>query len=96
MNEKPSLDMFLKKLITAPKARQENAVQSALALLAGAPPPDQLLYSGAQACRMISVSKPTLWRMVKSGTIVPVHLRGLTRYRKADLVRLAGGEGGQV
>jgi predicted DNA-binding transcriptional regulator AlpA len=92
MDKNQSLDVFLKRLITAPKARQSNAIQSALALLDGKPE-DALLYSGAQTCRMIQVSKPTLWRMVKDGTIQPVHIRGLTRYRRSDLERLAQGEG---
>ena len=91
MQENPPMEIFLKRLITASKARQTAAVSSALALLDGKPE-DALLYSGAQVCRMIQVSKPTLWRIVKSGGIVPIHIRGLTRYKKIDVERLAAGE----
>lgn len=91
MKNDPPLDMFLKRLITAPKARQSVAVESALALLNGKPP-DRMLYTGAEAARLLSVSTQTLWRMVRSGVITPVHVRGSTRYRRADLERLAAGE----
>lgn len=91
-NECQPLDQFLRRLITAPKARQAEAVHSALALLDGKPE-DALLYNGAQAARLLSVSKPTLWRMVRDGTIQPVHLPGFgrPRYRRVDLERLAAG-----
>ncbi len=92
MNENQPLDAFLRRLITAPRAKQAEAVQSALALLDGKPS-DALLYNGAQAARMLSISKPSLWRAVKNGVIKPVHLPGFgrPRYRHADLLALAGG-----
>ena len=90
MQENPTMGIFLKRLITAPKARQTAAVASALALLDGKPE-NALLDSGANACRLLTCSKPTLWRMVRDGTIKPVHIRGLTRYRRSDLERLAAG-----
>ncbi len=88
-----SLDQFLRRLITAPRARQAEAVASALALLNGKPPA-QLLYSGAQVCRAISISRTSLFRLVRSGEIKPVKVRGSTRYRHTDLLALAGGEAG--
>lgn len=88
--QNPPLDMFLKRLITAPRAKQTAAVESALALLAGKSE-DALLYSGAQSARLLNISVQTLWRMVRSGTIQPVKIRGSTRYRRADLERLAAG-----
>ena len=92
MKENQPLDVFLRRLVTAPRARQAEAVQSALALLDGKPA-DALLYSGAQAARMLSISKPSLWRAVKSGVIQPVKIPGFgrPRYRHADLLALAGG-----
>ena len=92
MQNKPPLEMFLKRLITAPKAKQTAAVESALALLAGKPP-EKMLYTGAEFSRLASFSTQSLWRLVKSGAIVPVKIRGMTRYTRASLERLAGGEG---
>ena len=91
MQENPTLDMFLKRLITAPKARQTAAVSSALALLEGKPE-DALLYSGAQSARLLNISVQTLWRMVRAGTLQTVKIRGSTRYRRADLEALAQGK----
>ncbi|NLE66572.1 MAG: helix-turn-helix domain-containing protein [Lentisphaerae bacterium] len=91
MKEDHPLDLFLKRLIVAPKAKQAVALESALALLNGKPE-DRLLYNGAEAARMLSISTQTLWRMVHAGTITPVKVRGSTRYRRTDLERLAAGE----
>ncbi len=85
-----SMEVFLRRLIIAPKNKQAEAVESAMALLDGAPPPDQLLYSGAQACRMLAISQPTLFRLRKSGAIKPVFMRSRPRYRREDLLKLAG------
>ena len=92
MDKNQPIDVFLRRIITASKARQTAAVESALALLDGKPE-NALLDSGANACRLLTCSKPTLWRMVRDGTIKPVHIRGLTRYRRADLEALARGAG---
>ena len=86
-----SMELFLRRLVIAPKGKQTQAIESALALLDGSPPSDQLLYSGAQTCRMLAISQPTLYRMVKGGTIKPVYLRSRPRYKREDLLRLAGG-----
>jgi len=90
-----SLEVFLRKLVIAPKVKQSDAIQSALALLDGKPA-DALLYSNAQSARMLSVSKPSFWRMVKSGVITPVMIPGFARprFRRADLERLAAGQAG--
>ena len=92
MQNNPTLDVFMKRLITAPANRQGAAIETALELLNGKPP-DRMLYTGAEAARLLSVSTMTVWRMVRSGAIVPVKIRGGTRYRRADLERLAQGEG---
>lgn len=91
MEKNQTLDVFLKRLITAPRAKQEVAVSSVLALLDGRPE-DRLLYGGTEAARMLSISTQTLWRMVRSGTIHPVKIRGSTRYRRSDLEALAQGQ----
>lgn len=90
MHNEPTLDLFLKRLITAPKAKQNIAIESALAMLNGKPE-ERLLYSGAEAARQLSISVQTLWRMVRSGEIQTVKVRGSTRYRRADLLKLAAG-----
>ena len=94
-NNNSSFEGMLKRMVIAPAARKAAAVQSALALLDGKPP-DRMLYGGAEAARLLSISTQTLWRMVRAVTIQTVKIRGSTRYRRADLLALAGGEGGQV
>jgi len=91
MKENPSLDVFLKRLVTAPKAKQTAAVESALSLLDGRPS-DRLLYSGADACRLLSISASSLWRLRQTGKIKPVCVLNRPKYRRADLERLAQGE----
>jgi len=92
MNKNQSLDVFLRRLVTAPRAKQADAVQSALALLDGAPE-NALLHTTAQSARMLNISKPSFWRLVKNHGIEPVHIPGFgrPRYRRADLLALAGG-----
>ena len=91
MEKNQSLDAFLRRIITAPKAKQTAAVESALSLLDGKPE-DRLLYCGTEAARMLSISMQTLWRMVKSNVIQTVKVRGSTRYRRSDLEALAQGK----
>jgi len=90
MEKNQSLEVFLRRIITAPKTKQTAAVESALALLDGKPE-ERMLYSGIEAARLCSFSTQSLWRLVKSGAIVPVKIRGMTRYRRSDLERLAQG-----
>jgi excisionase family DNA binding protein len=91
MEKDQNLEGFLRKLIIAAPCKRDAVIKSGLVQLSGSPPPDQLLYSGAQACRMLAISQPTLYRMKKAGTIKPVFLRSRPRYKREDLVRLAGG-----
>lgn len=86
-----NLETFLRRLVIAPRARQSAAVESALKLLSGDPPAEQLLYSAAQACRTLAISRPTLWRLCKSGALQAVQIRGAKRYRRADLLALTEG-----
>lgn len=48
-----------------------------------------LLVTQAQAARMLSVSRITIFRMVRDGQLAPVLVRGLRRYRREDLERIA-------
>ena len=90
-----SLDQFLRRLVTAPRAKQAEAVQSALALLDGAPE-NALLHTTAQSARMLNISKPSFWRLVKNHGIEPVNIPGFARprYRRSDLEKLAAGKMG--
>ena len=90
MKDNPTLEILLKSFITAPKARQDDAIQSALALLKGKPA-DRLLYSGADACRLLSISASSLWRLRQAKKITPVCVLNRPKYRRADLERLAQG-----
>jgi len=90
-NQLISPDKFLRSFCIAPAAKKKRIMESASKILDGLPP-ERLLYDGAEAARLISVSTQTLWRMVQAGTIKPVKIRGSTRYRRSDLERLAAGE----
>lgn len=93
-----SLDQFLRRLLVAPKARQTEAIESALALLDHTckPPTDQIFYNGREAAKQLNISYQTLWRLRRSGAIRAVHIPGLNRprYSRKSLERLAGGTGG--
>lgn len=53
------------------------------------------LASGDQAQAFLRVSRTTLWRLERRGTLKPIHIGRLRRYRWSDLQRLAEeGEGG--
>ena len=57
---------------------------------------DALIVTQAQAARMLSCSRFTIRNMVKDGTLHPVQIRGVLRYRCSELRALAEGrpEGG--
>ena len=76
-----SLDQFLRRLVAAPRARQETVIRSALSLLDGKPQEDRLFYNGREAARQLNISYQTLWRLAKSGAIKAVHIEGLNRPR---------------
>ena len=54
--------------------------------------PEKLLVTAKQACEMLSISRATLWRMVKAGklTTVNVYERN-TRFKYSDIVKIANG-----
>ena len=97
MKEDATLDMFLKKLLVAPRARRNEAIESALSLLGGIgkPPADQIFYNGREAAKQLNISYQTLWRLSKSGAIKAVRVPGLNRprYARKDLLALAGSGG---
>lgn len=49
------------------------------------------LATTAQAAAFLSVSRTTLWRLSREGVISPVKIGRATRFRWADLHRIAGG-----
>ena len=98
MKENQPLDAFLRRLLVAPKARQTEAIESALALLGhtGKPPADQIFYNGRQAARLCGITYQQLWRLRASGAVKAVHIEGMSRprYARKDLLALAGGKAG--
>lgn len=51
----------------------------------------KILVPAAEAASMLSMGKSTFWREVGKGTLpAPVKIGGLTRWRVADLQRIAG------
>lgn len=87
--KKQSFEGMIKRMVIAPAARKEAASQAALAVLDGKPE-DALLYTGAQFARLLNVSTMTLWRLRKKDELKIVKVLGSTRYRRSDLLRLAG------
>ena len=78
----------IEKMLTAPRSLRDAAEAAAEQALRGEP--DALLASQAQAARMLACSRFTIRRMTQNGTLRPVMLRGLARYRVSDLKKLAG------
>lgn len=79
----------IEKLITAPRHVRAAAEDAVEAVLRGEPEP--LLASQAQSARMLNCSRFTVARMEKDGTLHPVTIRGLKRYRVSELRALAAG-----
>jgi len=52
--------------------------------------PPSLLLTQAEVARMLNISRFTVRRLVLDGRLDPVKLRGLTRFRRQDVERLAG------
>lgn len=48
-----------------------------------------LLFTQAQAARLLNVSRATIFRMTRNGELHPILIRGLRRYRRADLEEIA-------
>lgn len=56
----------------------------------GSTPLPRLAVTQAEAARMLSVSRITVYRLVQAGDLHPVSIRGARRYRVEDLAQLAG------
>jgi excisionase family DNA binding protein len=46
-----------------------------------------LLLTAEQACRVLNVSRPTLYRLIGDGTLRSLRVRGRRMFRRADLER---------
>ena len=88
------LSHVFERMIVAPKNLRQAAMLAAEAALNG--DQDVLVVKQAQAGRMLSCSRFTIRNMVKDGTLHPVQIRGVLRYRCSELRALAEGrpEGG--
>ena len=87
------MNTITRAAIKADTAIPANRKAGALAYLSGQAEVllPKLLVSTAEASRVLSVSRQTLWRWVTEGLIKPVEIGGVRRYRMADLHRLACG-----
>ena len=50
-----------------------------------------LLVTQSEAARLLSMSRVTVYRLVRDGALHPVEVRGAKRYRVEDLERIARG-----
>lgn len=50
------------------------------------------LLTQTEAARYLRVSRSTVFRMCRDGELTPVYVRGLKRYRREDLERIARGK----
>jgi excisionase family DNA binding protein len=49
-----------------------------------------LLLTADQACRVLNVSRPTLYRLMGDGSLLSLRVRGRRMFRRADLERFVG------
>ena len=69
---------------------QREAVLAALTGRCVGEKPLSPLLSQVEAARYLNCSRFTIWRMVQDGTLHPVMVRGLVRYKRVDLEKIAG------
>ena len=48
---------------------------------------DRLAYSQSEACEALGISRPTLYRLVKKGTITPAYVGRKPLFPRDELVR---------
>jgi len=94
------MNAAVQKIITAAvraaKAIDPLAAQDfddALAAVSGKPrekKPEALLLTQAETGRMLGCSRWTVRNLTKDGRLHPVSLRGARRYRRAEVLALAG------
>jgi len=83
------------ELLTAIVAAPSESKRAALDLLRGKAPaedaPRPLLYAPTEAAVLLSVSRSTLWRLIRSGRLTRVEVMpGFFRITRASLMALAG------
>ena len=79
----------LERVLIAPRKLRRAALLAAQAALDGTS--DPLLLSQAQVGRLLSCSRFTVRRMVQQGTLHPISIRGLLRYKMAEIRALTEG-----
>lgn len=77
----------LERLLAAPKKLRQEALLAAEAALNG--DHDILLVTQAKAAKIMGCSRFTIRNMVLDGTLHPVTIRGVLRYRISELRHLA-------
>ena len=77
----------LERLLSAPKKLRQEALIAAEAALNG--DHDVLLVTQAKAAKILGCSRFTIHNMVLDGTLHPVTIRGVFRYRISELRHLA-------
>ena len=77
----------LERLLAAPKKLRQEALLAAEAALNG--DHDILLVNQAKAAKSLGCSRFTIHNMVLDGTLHPVTIRGVLRYRISELRHLA-------
>ena len=53
-------------------------------------PRTSALLTLKEVCQELRCSRQTLWRLVKNGQLHPVHIRGLRRFKRAEIEKLGG------
>ena len=77
----------VERLLAAPKKLRQEALVAAEAALNG--DHDILLVTQAKAARILGCSRFTIHNMVLDGTLHPVTIRGVLRYRISELRHLS-------
>lgn len=90
-NDSDSVGKVLRHILTAPARKREAALAAAVHALQEQNP-GLLLVNQAEAARMLAVSKTTVWRLTKSGALLPVRVLGAVRYSVEQLRKLASNE----
>jgi excisionase family DNA binding protein len=74
------------------KEKAMNETETAAAIQAENPADAPILITLPEVCRLLSISKPTAYRMQKEGLLRAVHIPGRrsTRYKRAEVLRIVG------
>jgi excisionase family DNA binding protein len=92
MNQPISNELLMRILQASPQQHERIAM-----MLDGrepvASPQSPLLLGMSASAKLLGVSRPTLWRMIRAGKLTKVEiLPGSHRLRRADLEALAAGK----